>query len=151
LEPGRENFLDAVNLRCDVRRREAGDAANARCILPLEVEQDDLSVDRREASYDSEEAIEVVALLHDPFRLQGIGKIFDLLQADEIFKASLAVADDMGDRNIVRHPIDPRPEGATSVKIREASPDGDVNFLNEVFPSGIIGFVASSEPFDGGG
>jgi hypothetical protein len=103
-----ENLLDAMNLRGDVCRREPGHLTDARGVLAFEVEEDDLAVRWREAPYEFEEAVEGVSLLDELVHPNGVGKIFYLLQADEMLAAPLPIPEDVGDGDVVGHPIDPR-------------------------------------------
>lgn len=53
---------------------------------------------------------------------------------------------DMRRGNIVRHSIDPGLQAALGIKQAEASPQLNVNLLQQVMPPVRVGFVASGEP-----
>jgi hypothetical protein len=51
----------------------------------------------------------------------------------------------MGSRDIVSDAINPGAQTATPIESREASPEGDVDFLQQVAPPVGIGFIAPGE------
>ena len=88
-----EDLLDAMHFGCDVAGGEPGDVADRRGIQAFEVEENDLSIERRERMYQGEDAVQQTLLI-DVLLGTAFGRPRrELVEADERRRARTAPED----------------------------------------------------------
>ena len=133
-----ENLFNAMYFRSHVARGQSGDVANRCGLDALEVEEDDLTIERREGLHQRKNPLHRPLLIGFDLDAVVCRHRRELVETDERWCVR-APPDDLRRRGVVRHAVDPGAKRAPPVEPGEAPPECDVNFLEEIAPPIAIG------------
>lgn len=143
-----EDSLDAVDFRCDIARREAGDIANRGGVLTFQVKQNDLSIERSQRAYQGENPLHrpIATCLSLAVALTWHRR--ELIEADQRRRTRPSPSD-LRCGGVVSHAVRPGPERTTAIELGKAPPQGDVNVLQQVTSAVGVGLVCACQPLEG--
>src|SRR4051812_20304655 len=145
-ESASQNFLDAMDLRGDVAGGDAGDLRDARGVGALEVEQDDLPVERIQLLDEIAQPLHRLLMIERRLGIAARRKVVNVVETHRRPRAGAPVPDHVRRRNVVGNAIHPRPQRAIAGESLQAAPDGEMNVLEQIEPLVAIGFIRSRQP-----
>lgn len=149
METPREDFLDAMDLRCHIARRDARNLADGRGIQPFEIEEGHLPIDRVQPVNHGHHPIQCAPVIEHRPGIDRVWESVELVESNKRWHAASS-ADHLRRCDVVRDAVHPGTERATSVERGEASPQRHMNFLEEVEPAVRVRLIRPCESLERG-
>ena len=139
-----DNLLDSMDLRGDVSCRSTRDLTNRRRVFPFQVKQHDLPIQRFELVDKFQEPIQIALPAHRLLTASLIRRFLQHVEADKV--PQLGLPQYVRRCHVVGYAVDPCPKRASPLESRKASPQRDVNLLQQVAALIGVGLMGTGEP-----
>src|SRR5262245_33933414 len=143
-----QDVLDATHFCGDVRSRQAGDLCDRRSVQLFEIQQHDLPIEWLQLSDQVMHLFERSMSIEHVLFVSNLDHRFNaFVERDE--RRCVGLRSQHFRRNgVVSNAVDPRPNRAPPVESGKASPQRDVDLLQQVATSLLVAFVRPGKPFE---
>jgi hypothetical protein len=136
---------DSVNFGVGVGGCKACDLRNFIGRQPLEVQDDDFAIERREALDEGVQSLQDLSCVDLCCDVRVRGRELGIVQSRELPRLAAPTAQDMRGRDVVCHAIDPGSQAAPSIESSQTPPQREMDLLQQVLLQCGIGLVCAHQ------